>query len=87
MITDYDCWHPDHDHVTVEAVIKVLIENAAKARSLIKAVAPRLRGRGQSCFAGCHTVLDTAIITPAESQDPTVVDRLDAVAGRVLKRH
>ncbi|MCM0022262.1 MAG: S-methyl-5'-thioadenosine phosphorylase, partial [Tagaea sp.] len=43
MVTDYDCWHPDHDHVTVDAVIKVLLENADKARALVKAVAPRLR--------------------------------------------
>ncbi|MFN8700734.1 MAG: S-methyl-5'-thioadenosine phosphorylase, partial [Rhodospirillales bacterium] len=41
MVTDYDCWHPDHDHVTVDAVIKVLLENADKARALVKAVAPR----------------------------------------------
>ena len=40
MVTDYDCWHPDHDHVSVEAVVKVLLDNADKARSLVKAVVP-----------------------------------------------
>ena len=42
MVTDFDCWHPDHDHVTVEAVVKVLLGNADHARSLVKAVVPDL---------------------------------------------
>jgi 5'-methylthioadenosine phosphorylase len=86
MVTDYDCWHPDHDHVTVEAVIKVLLENAERARSLVKQTAPKLRGRTSPCSAGCHTALETAIITPAHARDPIVVKKLDAVAGRVLSR-
>jgi 5'-methylthioadenosine phosphorylase len=86
MVTDYDCWHPDHDHVTVDAVVKVLLGNASKARGLVKAVAPKLHGRTQSCSAGCHAALDAAIITPAEARDRAVVRRLDAVAGRVLNR-
>ena len=48
MVTDYDCWHPDHDHVTVEAIIKVLMENADKGRALVKQVAPKLSGRALS---------------------------------------
>jgi 5'-methylthioadenosine phosphorylase len=86
MVTDYDCWHPGHDHVTVEAVIKVLVENAAKARALVRAVAPKLRGRAQSCPAGCHTALEHAIITAPAARDPGMVRKLDAVAGRVLNR-
>jgi len=86
MVTDYDCWHPDHDHVTVEAVIKVLIENADNARSLVKKVAPKLHGRKAACAAGCHTALETAVITAAHARDPAVVKKLDAVAGRVLGR-
>lgn len=86
MVTDYDCWHPDHDHVTVEAVIKVLLENAERARNLVKHTAPKLHGRTVSCSAGCHTALETAIITPAHARDPIVVKKLDAVAGRVLGR-
>ena len=85
MVTDYDCWHPDHDNVTVEAVIKVLLENADHGRALIKAVVPRLAGREDVCPAGCHTALDVAIVTASHAQDPDVVARLDAVAGRVLK--
>jgi 5'-methylthioadenosine phosphorylase len=86
MVTDYDCWHPDHDHVTVEAVIKVLHANAEKARKLVKSVAPLLRGREVSCHAGCHTALDTAIVTQPAARDRGMVRKLDAVAGRVLGR-
>ncbi|MCB2102408.1 MAG: S-methyl-5'-thioadenosine phosphorylase [Rhodobacterales bacterium] len=85
MVTDYDCWHPDHDHVTVEAIIGVLLDNADKARALVKAVAPALSGRAESCVQGCHTALETALITAPEARDPALVAKLDAVAGRVLK--
>ncbi len=84
MVTDYDCWHPSHDHVTVDAIIQVLMSNADKARALIKAVTPKLADRDESCHAGCHTALDTAIITAPDARDPEMVKRLDAVAGRVL---
>ncbi len=84
MVTDFDCWHPDHDHVTVEQVIRVLVGNADKARALIQQVAPKLRDRSESCAAGCHHALDSALITQTEARDPTLAARLDAVAGRVL---
>ena len=86
MVTDYDCWHPGHDDVTVGAVIAVLQENAANARALVGAVVPSLAGRRSACPAGCHTVLDTALITPPEARDPELAARLDAVAGRVLRQ-
>jgi len=84
MVTDYDCWHPDHDHVSVEAIIRVLTENAAQARALVRDVVPALGARQGSCPEGCHTALATAIITPPEARDPELVAMLDAVAGRVL---
>ena len=84
MVTDYDCWHPDHDHVTVDAIIQVLMSNAGKARELVKAVTPKLSGRDESCSAGCHTALEVAIITAPEARDPEMIKKLDAVAGRVL---
>ena len=84
MVTDYDCWHEDHDAVTVEQVIKVLGENADRAKSLVQKVIPRLAGRTETCHAGCHTALDVAIITPPEARDRQMVANLDAVAGRVL---
>ncbi len=84
MVTDYDCWHDGHDDVNVEAIIAVLMANADKARDLVRAVTPRLTGRGHACPHGCHTALDTALITVPDSRDPAVLARLDAVAGRVL---
>jgi 5'-methylthioadenosine phosphorylase len=86
MVTDYDCWHEDHDHVTVEQVVRVLLANADKARALVQAVAPRLAGRSEACAAGCHAALDNAVITRPEARDPALAERLAAVAGRVLNR-
>ena len=84
MVTDYDCWHPDHDDVTVETIIRVLMENADKARTLVRHVVPMLAGRAQSSPCGSHTALDNAIITAPDARDPALVAKLDAVAGRVL---
>ncbi len=84
MVTDYDCWHDDHDDVSVEVVIRVLMANADKGRALVKALAPRLSNRTESCHAGCHKALDTALITAPDARDPAMMARLDAVAGRVL---
>jgi 5'-methylthioadenosine phosphorylase len=84
MVTDYDCWHPHHDDVTVDAVIKVLLENAEKGRALVRHATPLLTGRSESCGAGCHRALDAALITAPEARDPAVLAKLDAIAGRVL---
>ncbi len=84
MVTDYDCWHDDHDDVTVESVIAVLLENADHARALLRAAAPGLADRAVPCHAGCHTALDNALITPPEGRNPAIAAKLDAVAGRVL---
>ena len=86
MVTDFDCWHPDHDHVTVDAVIKTLTENAEKARAVVRRVAPRLWDRATACDQGCHTALENALITAPAARDPAAAARLDAVAGRVLRR-
>src|SRR5436305_1445678 len=84
MVTDYDCWHPDHDHVTVEQVIRILSANAENARRLISRVAPKLGPQRTPSPLGIERVLDTAIITSPEKRDPTLFRKLDAVAGRVL---
>jgi 5'-methylthioadenosine phosphorylase len=86
MVTDYDCWHPDHDHVTVDQVVRVLSGNADKARALIKRVAPKLGPERTPSPLGIEHVLDTALITAPEKRDPEVFKKLDAVAGRVLNR-
>ena len=87
MVTDFDCWHPDHDHVTVEVVIRVLLSNADQARGLVKAVLPALAAPRERCPAGCDHALDNAIITAEHMRDPALVAKLDAVAGRVLPTH
>ena len=84
MVTDYDCWHPNHDDVTVDAIIKVLLANADNARSLVKKVAPRLHGDGKAATCSCRSALEHALITAPEARDPEMIKRLDAVAGRLL---
>ena len=83
MVTDYDCWHPDHDDVQVSDIIRVFTENADRARSLVRAVVGDLRNRPAACPAGCDHALDTAIITAPEARDPAITAMLDTVAGRV----
>ncbi|USG62346.1 S-methyl-5'-thioadenosine phosphorylase [Sneathiella marina] len=84
MVTDYDCWHPDHDNVDVSAIITVLLQNSENARRLVRSVAPDLSKRTHFCSAGCHNALDNALITSVDARDPERVKKLDAVAGRVL---
>jgi 5'-methylthioadenosine phosphorylase len=85
MVTDYDCWHPDHDAVTVDMVVSVLLANAQRAKALIRAVVPLLSADTEECPQGCRHALDSALITAPEKRDPALVARLDAVAGRVLR--
>jgi len=85
MVTDYDCWHPNHDDVTVEQIIGVLLANADKARALVQQAAPRIAADADACTCGCRTVLQHALITAPEARDPALVEKLRAVAGRVLK--
>ena len=84
MVTDYDCWHPDHADVTVEMIVKTLLANADNARALVKQVVPLLRHRDGPCPHGCQRALEHALITPPAARDPELLKRLDAVAGRVL---
>ena len=85
MVTDYDCWHPDHDHVTVDMIVKVLTQNADNAREVVKLVAPVLGQPRGVCPAGCDRALEHAIITAPDRRDPALIARLDAVAGRLLQ--
>ncbi len=85
MVTDYDCWHPGHDNVEVDAIIRVLLDNADKGRNLVRTTAPALGGPRGACPHGCDRVLDAALITAPEARDPAVIAKLDAVAGRALQ--
>ena len=84
MVTDFDCWHPDHDAVEVDDIIKVLLGNADHARALVKAVAPRMAERPATCPSGDDQALEMALITSPEKRDPAILAKLDAVAGRLL---
>ena len=85
MVTDYDCWHPDHDNVEVADIIRVLTDNADHARGLVRQVTPMLSAHPEPCPHGCDRALEYAIITSPEARDPDLAARLDAVAGRVMK--
>jgi 5'-methylthioadenosine phosphorylase len=85
MVTDFDCWHPDHDAVTVQDIVKVLSANADKAKRLVARLARELPREHEPCPIGSDRALDTAIITAPEARDPELVRKLDAVAGRILK--
>src|SRR5450756_1404583 len=81
MVTDFDCWHPDHDDVTVDMVVKVLFSNADRARSMIKNVAPRLHADSAGMACACRSALEFALITAPAARDTEMLRRLDAVAG------
>jgi len=85
MVTDYDCWHPDHDNVDVATIIRVLNANAARASALVARAAPLLGPKRTPSPLGIETCLDTAIITAPEARDPAMVAKLSVIAGRVLK--
>jgi 5'-methylthioadenosine phosphorylase len=85
MVTDFDCWHPDHDAVTVQDIIKVLTANAEKAKRLVARLARDFPRTHESCPIGSDRALDTALITAPEARDPHLLKKLDAVAGRVLR--
>jgi 5'-methylthioadenosine phosphorylase len=85
MVTDFDCWHPDHDAVTVQDIIKVLTANADKAKRLVARLAQVLPREHEPCPIGSDRALETALITAPEARDPAMIKKLDAVAGRVLR--
>ncbi len=85
MVTDFDCWHPDHEDVSVEQVIKVLVGNAEKAKTLIGEVAPMIYADESGPTCSCKQALEFALITASDARDPTLVKKLDAIAGRVIK--
>ena len=83
MVTDYDCWHPDHDAVDVAQVIATLTANADNARKVVAALPLQLPAR-LTCPCGCDRALTGAIMTATDKRDPELVARLATIAGRVL---
>jgi 5'-methylthioadenosine phosphorylase len=85
MVTDFDCWHLDHDAVTVQDIIKVLNANAGTAKRLVTRLARDFPREHEPCPIGSDCALDNALITAPEARDPQLMKKLDAVAGRVLR--
>jgi 5'-methylthioadenosine phosphorylase len=84
MVTDYDCWHTEHENVSVDAMIKVLNNNADNARSLVKSASSVIFSDHLSSECDCKFSLENAIITSPEVRDKELVKKLNAVAGRLL---
>jgi 5'-methylthioadenosine phosphorylase len=86
MVTDFDCWHPDHGHVQVADIVRVLTENAERAKQLVAMLAPHLKkARPTPCPSGCDRALEFALITAPAKHAPAMKKKLEAVAGRLLK--
>ena len=85
MVTDFDCWHPTHDSVGVEGVLKVMTENRHKAQRLFARLVRDFPAERAPCPVGSDRALDGAILTAPEARDPALLAKLDAVAGRVLR--
>jgi 5'-methylthioadenosine phosphorylase len=85
MVTDFDCWHPDHDNVTVDAIVKVLLANADCARALVKEVAVPVQDDAEADVCACRSALQYAILTAPDARDAAMLEKLSAVAGRMLK--
>ena len=84
MVTDYDCWHTEHDNVSVDAMIKVLMANAENAKSLVENASSVIVSDESSNQCDCKFSLENAIITAPDSRDQGLIKKLDAVAGRLL---
>ena len=85
MVTDYDCWHPDHENVDVQTVIKVLLGNAAKAKNMVKNIIENFEDHIDPKDP-TNNCLDVAIITAPEKRNKKTIDKLNTVAGRVLNK-
>ena len=85
MVTDYDCWHPDHANVDVQQVIKVLLGNAAKAKNMIKNLIDNFE-KHIDPKDPTNNCLDVAIITAPEKRTQKTKDKLKTVAGRALNK-
>ena len=85
MVTDYDCWHPEHENVDVQSVIKVLLSNAEKAKNMIKNLIMSYENFIDPNDP-TNNCLDVAIITDPKKRTSKTIEKLKNVAGRVLKK-
>ena len=85
MVTDYDCWNPDHENVDVQQVIKVLLGNAAKAKNMVKNIVDNFENHIDPKDPATNC-LDVAIITDPKKRTQKTKDKLKTIAGRVLNK-
>jgi len=85
MVTDYDCWHPDHDEVDVSMVIETLMKNAANAQNMIKEVIKTFKNFSVEKDPA-NNCLDVAIITDPKLRSKKTIKKLKNIAGRVLNK-
>tara|TARA_Y100000996_G_scaffold395461_1_gene360710 strand:- start:983 stop:1861 length:879 start_codon:yes stop_codon:yes gene_type:complete len=85
MVTDYDCWHPDHDEVDVSMVIQTLMKNAANAQNMIKELIKTFKDFSID-EDPANNCLDVAIITDPKLRSKKTIEKLKNIAGRVLKK-
>lgn len=83
MVTDYDCWHPEHDHVTIDLVISHLVANTALAKDIIHRVAAGMSRLEQEC--PCPTALENAVITAPDAMNPQTKEDLQPIIGKYIK--
>ncbi len=86
MVTDYDCWHPNHGAVSVEEILNTITDNTEQMRALMGHAIPVVGADAGASACTCRRALDHAVLTAPAARDPELLARLDAVAGRVLKQ-
>ena len=85
MVTDFDCWHPDHASVDVAAVMRVVHENAGRAAAVLARLIRDLPDEHEPCPVGSDRALDNAVVTAPQARDPAMLEKLVAIGGRVLQ--
>ena len=86
MVTDFDCWHPDHQHVDVAAVIKVVQANAGNAARLVARMLRDFPAHHEPCPLGSDVALSNAMITAPDARDPELMAKLHTITRRVLSQ-
>ena len=84
MVTDYDCWHPNHENVTVENIIKILNSNSDKAKSLVSNIVDNINNMNWIFDDPAYTALDYAIITPDKARPAKSLIKISNIAKRLL---
>lgn len=85
MVTDYDCWHPDHDDVDVSSVIAVVNANAGAAARLLARLLRDFPAEHEPCPVGSDRALDAALLTAPAARDPALMKKLETILARLAR--